>query len=213
VLSGSGALLVLSGNAPAARRPSGQGSRGGQERVGEREEVIPGGNVGEDGLGGAALPGTDERGPVPGSSGGFDVALGVHHEPGLGRLVGPRLPGLLEEADSRLSACAPHIRGMRAHVEAIERPTQLTIQRPVDLVQGVHVELPPAHHRLVRDHQQPVPGVTEQPGGLGRSGLDLQLLETLHGVTSVDVEHSVTIEENYPVANLNHSSVPVERFL
>jgi hypothetical protein len=33
------------------------------------------------------------------------------------------------------------------------------------------------------------------------------------GVTSVDIDHSVTIEENYPVANLNHSRAPVERFL
>ncbi len=185
----------------------------GEEPLGEGEEVVPDGDIRNRGLGCAALPGADERGPAAGAAGGFDVALGVDDEPCRGRIVRPRLPRELQQADSGLSACTSDIGGMRAHIEAVESPAQPAIELLVDLLQLIQMQPAPTHDGLVGDHQQAVSRVPEPAGGLRCARLDLQLLEPGDGVTSVDVEHSVTIEENYPVANLNHSRVPVERVL
>ncbi len=56
-----------------------------------------------------------------------------------------------------------------------------------------------------------VSGVGERDGGRGRALDHFEVFDRFDRVGSVDVEHSVTIEENYPVANLKHSSAPVER--
>ena len=159
----------------------------------------------------APLAGADERGTDAGVACGLDVAIGVRDEPGLGRIEGPRHPRQFDEQGAGLPARTPHLGGVRAHVEAIEGVTEPVIELVVDRVQRVERELAAPDDGLVGDDQQAVAGVTQRAGRFVRPWHDFEVLEAFDRVGSVDVEHSVTIEENYPVANLKHSSAPVER--
>ena len=102
---------------------------------------------------------------------------------------------------------------MRAHIETGERPAEPSIELLVDLVQHREVQPAAADHGLVRKDQELVPGIPEPPGRFRGAGLDLQLVQALHRVRSVAVEHSVPIEQNYPVANLKHFANAAERVL
>lgn len=96
-------------------------------------------------------------------------------------------------------------------MEAMQRMSESPVELAVDGVQHLEVEQPPADDRLVRHDQQPVPGPAQGGGRLGGTGDDFEVIEAFDRVASVDVEHSVTIEENHPVANLKHYTTPVER--
>jgi D-sedoheptulose 7-phosphate isomerase len=100
---------------------------------------------------------------------------------------------------------------MRAHIEAVEGVPESPVELVVDPMEHVEPEPAPADGRLVRDDEQPVAGVSQRADRVDDPGQDFELLDRFDRVGSVDVEHSVTIEEKYPVANLKHSSGPVER--
>jgi D-sedoheptulose 7-phosphate isomerase len=158
-----------------------------------------------------ALAGAHERRLHTRALRGFDVAVRVGDEPRRRRIERPRDARLLDQQSSGLPACASGTRGMRAHIEPIEGVPEPTVEFAVDRVQHLEVEKPATHDRLVRDHEEPVAGVMQRFGrGVG-TGKDIELVKPSHRVQSVDVEHSVTVEEKYPVANLKHSSEPVER--
>ena len=93
----------------------------------------------------------------------------------------------------------------------MERVPEAAVELIVDGVQRVEVEQAAADHRLVRDDEQSVARRGQRGRGFPRSGDDFEVFDRFDRVGSVDVEHSVTIEENYPVANLKHSAAPVER--
>ncbi len=96
-------------------------------------------------------------------------------------------------------------------METVKRVSEPAVELPVDGVEGVEVELAAPDHGLVRDDDQSESGHAQRGGRLDGTGDDFELFDPFDRVGSVDVEHSVTIEENYPVANLKHSSAPVER--
>jgi D-sedoheptulose 7-phosphate isomerase len=100
---------------------------------------------------------------------------------------------------------------MRADVEAMDGVPEASIELAVDRVQLNEPELPATNDRLVGDHQDPVAGGPQCTRRLSGTREDFELFESFDRVGSVSVEHSVPIEENYPVANLKHSSAPVER--
>jgi D-sedoheptulose 7-phosphate isomerase len=96
-------------------------------------------------------------------------------------------------------------------METVEGVSEPSVELAMDGVQRVEVEQTSTDDRLVRDDDQVVAGVTEGGGRVDRAGDDFELSDRFDRVGSVDVEHSVTIEENYPVANLKHCTTPVER--
>lgn len=96
-------------------------------------------------------------------------------------------------------------------METVDGVSEPPVELAVDGVQGVEIEQTSTNHRLVRDDQQAESGSGQSRDRLSRAGDDFELVDRFDRVSSVDVEHSVTIEENYPVANLKHSSAPVER--
>jgi D-sedoheptulose 7-phosphate isomerase len=100
---------------------------------------------------------------------------------------------------------------MRAHVEAVKGVAEAAVELAVDRVQRLEVEESAADDRLVGDHEEPVAGAMQGLRRIVDTGKDVELVNPFHRVGSVDVEHSVTVEEKYPVANLKHSSDPVER--
>lgn len=158
-----------------------------------------------------ALPGPHERGPDTGAPGRRDVAIRVDDEPRRGGIERPRDSRLLDQQSFGFPACTSDLRGMRAHIEAMKGVSEAPVQLAVDGVQRGEVELTATDDRLVGDDEQAVAGASQVRGRAGRTGDDLELVKPLHRVGSVDVEHSVTIEEKHPVANLKHSSAPVER--
>jgi hypothetical protein len=100
---------------------------------------------------------------------------------------------------------------MRAHEESVQRASEAPIELVVDLMEHVEVQRTAPDHRLVGDHEEAISGVAEEPGRRGCTRLHLEVVEVPNRVGSVDVEHSVTIEENYTVANLKHNVNAVER--
>ena len=96
-------------------------------------------------------------------------------------------------------------------MEAMDGVTEASVELAVDRVQLVEPKLPATDDRLVGDHEDPVAGGAQCTRRLSSTREDFELFERFDRVGSVDVEHSVPIEENYPVANLKHNSAPVER--
>lgn len=100
---------------------------------------------------------------------------------------------------------------MRAHVKAVEGVPKLTIELTVDGMEPLKAQESATDNGLVGDDEQGVAGRAQRVGGLDHAGDDPELGDRFDRVGSVDVEHSVTIEQNYPVANLKHNGAPVER--
>ncbi len=96
-------------------------------------------------------------------------------------------------------------------MEAMDGVAQPPVELTIDGVERVQGQQPATHDRLIGDDQQAIAGRVQGRGRFGGSREDFEVIEAFDRVTSVDVEHSVTIEENYPVANLKHSRAPVER--
>jgi D-sedoheptulose 7-phosphate isomerase len=93
----------------------------------------------------------------------------------------------------------------------MEGVAEAVVELPVDRVHGLEVEEPATDDRLVGDHEEPEAGVAKRRSRGFRARNDHQLVNPSHRLGTVDVEHSVTIEEKHPIANLKHSSAPVER--
>ncbi len=96
-------------------------------------------------------------------------------------------------------------------MESTEGIPEAAVELAVDRVERVERQPSPSDHRLVGHDEQLVAGRAEHGRGVVRARDDFEVFDRYDRVGSVDVEHSVTIEENYPVANLKHDSAPVER--
>lgn len=96
-------------------------------------------------------------------------------------------------------------------MESTEGVPEAAVELAVDRVQRVERQPSPTDHGLVGDDEQLVARRAQCDRRVGGARDDFEVFDRYDRVGSVDVEHSVTIEENYPVANLKHSSAPVER--
>ena len=93
-------------------------------------------------------------------------------------------------------------------MEGVAEPA---IELAVDRVERLEVHETATDDRLVGDHEEPVTGAMQRfRRGVGARE-DVELVHSLDRVGAVDVEHSVTIEQNHSVASVEHGSEPVER--